>query len=462
MEEVPCNSDHPPSKRQRSLSAQDTPTSTSTGGGGGGGDDDGSTPQITTLSSWWQKSCCASSCQSISSPIDPAATCTTTSLHDVITATVESPPQPHQLLLLDLRTAADQFQRPLAGIHRRELPHPSLIIASLPLEEVKARSFELPARHVHFSILVEGNDDDNLAHVQTAEQFLLRPDRVAANKNRKFRPWQIDSILVADHVFWKEARDMKLIGDGGESKGSTNGGSALAPSPRLWDADGMVEKLLLQLLRNEIAGTNHRGKRLRIYDMASGAGRDAVFLAEELLHSSTNSRGAQFHVTAIDHRYNAKQTNIVQDFFHRRGVCDYTSVVKANLSKWETMRELLLSARKERGSDGNDGDDTRTTSNNSGTTVDVLCCVRFLVRSAVKDLASCSSLYEGTIFAISHFCIAQDGGVWPFDHPSPETVLERNEMKDLFMGNGWDVLHDEIATDSDHGRALLHFVARKR
>ena len=343
MEEVPCNSDHPPSKRQRWLSAQDTPTSTSTGGGGDG--DDGSTPQITTLSSWWQKSCCASSCQSIPSPIDPAATCTTTSLHDA-TASVESPPHPHQLLLLDLRSAADQLQRPLAGTHRRESPHPLLIIASLPLEEVKARSFELPARHVHFSILVEGNGDDNLAHVQTAKQFLLQPDRVAANKNRKFRPWQVDSILVADHVFWKEARDMKLIGDGGESKGSTNGGSALAPSPRLWDADGMVEKVLLPLLRNEIAGTNHRGKRLRIYDMASGAGRDAVFLAEELLHSSTNPRGAQFHVTAIDHRYNAKQTNIVQDFFQRRGVCDYTSVVKANLSQWETMRELLLSARK--------------------------------------------------------------------------------------------------------------------
>ena len=366
-------------------------------------------------------------------------------------------PQPQLLLLLDLRPATDQLQRRLAGIHRREPPHPSLIIASLPLEEVKARSFELPARHVHFSILVEDNDDDSHRHVQTAKQFLLQPDRVAANKNRKFRPWQVDSILVADHVFWREARDMRLIGNqsASESEDPTSNCTALAPSPRLWDADGMVEKVLLPLLQKEIAGANHPRRRLRIYDMASGAGRDAVFLAEELLHSPMRPSGAQFHVTAIDHRYNPKQSNIVQDFFQRRGVSDCTSVVKANLSKWETMRALLLSARKAHGSGGagNDGDDA---------TVDVLYCVRFLVRPAIIDLASCSSLREGTIFAISHFCITKDGGVWPFDHPSPETVLERNEMKDLFMANGWDVLHDEIATDSDHGRTLLHFVARKR
>ena len=460
---VSCNLDPPLSKRQRSMSA-----SPSSGTGGGG--DHGNMPQITTLSSWWQKSCRRAS---------STCTATCTGQHQAAaTGTVKkSPPYmyPHRLLLLDLRPAADQLQRPLAGIHRREPPHPSLVIASLPLEQVKARSFELPARHVHFAILVEGNDDDDLTHVQTAKQFLLQPDRVAANKNRKFRPWQVDNILVADHVFWEEAREIKLVENGaerGDTTNGTNGGPALAPSPRLWDADGMVENVLLPLLRNEIAGTNHRGKRLRIYDMASGAGRDAVFLAEELLHSSTRcSSGAQFHCTAIDHRYNAKQTNIVQDFFHRRGVGDYTSVVKANLSKWETMREILLSARRAHGSGGcggtggdddEDGDDTQTTSNNSGATVDVLYCVRFLVRSAIKDLASCSSLHEGTIFAISHFSISQDGGVWPFEHPSPETVLERNEMKDLFMANGWNVLHDDIATDSDHGRTLLHFVARKK
>jgi hypothetical protein len=202
------------------------------------------------------------------------------------------------------------------------------------------------------------------------------------------------------------------------------------------------------------------GNPLHVYDMASGAGRDVAFLAEELLCSTVSDDGGQFHVTAIDHRYNAKQSNIVQRFFERRNVREVTSVVKANLSKWGTMREILVSARNANGGADGTGDDDALSHDIK--TTDVLYCVRFLVRPLIRALASCSSLRAGTIFAISHFCVAEVDGVWPFDHPSPEMVLKRDEMKELFAANEWDVVRDKIATDSDHGRTLLHFVAKKR
>ena len=393
----------PPSKRPRASQASPSPSS----------------PQITTLTSWLEKG--------------------------------------EQLLLLDLRPAADQRRRRLS---RHPPAQPSLAIASLPLEEVKARSFELPARHVRFSILVASDDDDdggddNYTHVQTAKQFLLQPDRVASNKSRKFRPWNVQHILVANEAFWSEAKEMNLL----EKERSENSSSS-CKLPRLWDPDEMVGAVLLPLLQKEMKNGSPGGRQLYVYDMASGAGRDVAFLAEELLCSSGSDDGGQFHVTAIDHRYNAKQSNIVQNFFERRNVREVTSVVKANLSKWETMRKILVSARNANDDADETGDDD--TSSHDIKTTNVLYCVRFLVRPLIRALASCSSLRAGAIFAISHFCVAEVGSVWPFDHPSPETVLKRDEMKELFAANGWDVVHDKIASDSDHGRTLLHFVAKKR
>jgi hypothetical protein len=43
-------------------------------------------------------------------------------------------------------------------------------------------------------------------------------------------------------------------------------------------------------------------------------------------------------------------------------------------------------------------------------------------------------------------------------------VLERNELRDLFAAgsSSWEVLRDEIVTDSDHGRTLVQFLAQRR
>lgn len=100
----------------------------------------------------------------------------------------------------------------------------------------------------------------------------------------------------------------------------------------------------------------------------------------------------------------------------------------------------------------------------------------------------------GTIFAISHFCKPHEGAEWNFDHPKESSVLERWELKDLFGGavshsvvandradgkidrtkleiancmrygyttNKWQILHDDVCFDGDHGRTLIQFVVRK-
>ena len=81
----------------------------------------------------------------------------------------------------------------------------------------------------------------------------------------------------------------------------------------------------------------------------------------------------------------------------------------------------------------------------------------------------------GTIVAISHFCKPYEGSDWKFDHPKESNVLERCELKKLFEGAScsshddkkgsdvkkWEILHDDICFDGDHGRTLIQFVARK-
>jgi len=337
---------------------------------------------------------------------------------------------------------------------------------------------------VQFSILVSADDDDVgkngvvMSSIQRATQFLLYPDRVASNKNRKFRPWKVQFILVANDMLWKEANELNILHPAAIGTNKVVSPSKL-PLPRLWEADGMVRNVLLPLLHTHRQSNNN--DRMCIWDMASGAGRDAVFLAEELLRvssairtfattakddnpndtSSSTSTSRWLHVAAIDQRYNARQSKIVQDFFERRGVGHISSVVKANLSKWDIMRDILSAEDRK--------DSERSVTN-------VLYCVRFFIRSFVQSMAKCSTLGGGTIFAISHFCIAKQGDSWTWDHPNPDAVLERNELRDLFTcpinagsstgtsstDEAWEVLHDEIALDSDHGRTMIHFVARKR
>ena len=308
----------------------------------------------------------------------------------------------HPMLMLDLRPA-------VPGLHR--LHHPNLLAVSLPLGDLKSRSFELPARCREFSVLVEEDgDEDGNSSLCRAREFLLQPDRDASNEKRKFRPWNVKRIVVANKQFWQQAKELDLLNVEALTSSPIPGQK---PQPRLWESDPMVVNKLLPLLRKHLQ--RDASYNLRVWDMASGAGRDAVFLAEELMFA-LGGENRRVRVTALDQRYNNKQANVVRDFFARRGVGDISQVKKADLSKWGIMQRIMMR-----------GDDLH----HSDFELRVLFCVRFFVRTFVNDLARCSHLEHGTIFAISHFCIAREGQSWQFDHPKPGMVLQRNEMRNL-------------------------------
>lgn len=300
------------------------------------------------------------------------------------------------------------------------------------------------ARHIEFAILVQSTD------LPKVSSFLLGSKDNARKRAQK--PWLVKNVLIDDAGLWEQAGKLGLV--------QINDEEPSFPLPRLWQPDKMVESVLLPLLRESIVCVQHPNKKRKadttknsdsiasdceIWDLASGAGRDVAFLAEALKAAKVPCQ----QVVGIDHRYNAKEQKIVNGFWERRGVSELTSCIKLDLSSLENGMDELLQDRN----------------------VVALLAVRFWKPSLVEAIArnESGSLKRGVIFAISHFCKPYDGAAWNFIHPTEKSVLQRNQLKDLFENknsseadSGWDILHDEIAMDSDHGRTMIHFVAQLR
>ena len=315
-----------------------------------------------------------------------------------------------KLLLLDLRTLESYEQRRLASFR--------LLVVPFPVQHLKERSYELPARHVEFSILVEKD------FVKDAMILLLGIKH--QSRKRPGKPWKVESILLDGPELWEQAAELGIVSDLDKSIDSPT-----FPLPRLWQPDPMVETIILSHLKN----CPSQNGSLQVWDLASGAGRDVAFLAEELL-----AGGNPYQVWGFDHRYNEKEINTTQSFWERRGVGHLTKCVCMDLSNWKTIVTSLATDQ-----------------------VAALFCVRFWKPDLVSDIAKSSKdLRPGTLFGISHFCKPYDGAPWNFDHPSEKTVLERTQLRDLFQSQGWEILHDDITLDSDHGRTMIQFVAKTK
>ena len=350
--------------------------------------------------------------------------------------------------ILDLRSTEENEKRCLSAPVRREpLSSIDLVVVPIPISVVEKRSFELPARHVTFSILVSEADLDR------ADSFLCGSNRKRPN------PWKVAHVLLDTEELWSQAKDLGILKNSEctlevheqrnlnqegpiKSTTSTSMKSKIQQIPlaRLWQPDPMVETVLFPLL----VKTNDSDQQTlsykdpqQVWDLASGAGRDVAFLAEELLAAEK-----PYQIVGIDHRYNEKETKIVNDFWDRRGVGNQTSSLKLNLSHWKNLEDAMASILN---------------TNQAA----AIFCVRFWKPDLVKAIAHSPSIHAGVLFGLSHFCKPAVGAPWNFDHPSEKTVLERNHLFDLFH-NQWDVLSDEIALDSDHGRTMIHFVARRR
>jgi hypothetical protein len=338
------------------------------------------------------------------------------------------------LRLLDLRQSKEYESCRLSG--RPDDPTSSLLVVPFPIEHMEERSFELPARHVEFTILLSECD------LVRASSYLLG-EKYKARK-RLFHPWKITHVLLDNVEFWEEVKARGVAVHGRDSVEPISINQEL-PKPRLWQPDSMVENVLFPLLRdgNLSHPTRHNDHSdkdeisFEIWDLASGAGRDAVFLAEEL-----QACKKEYKVLAVDHRYNNRETAIVNDFFQRRGVGNKTECLNLNLSEWQPLEDVAI----ERG---------RTSR------IAALYCVRFWKPDLVEAVARSPYLPAGVLFGISHFCKPHQGAAWLFDHPSEKTVLERNQLAHLFEEAGWKILHNEIASDCDHGRTMVHFVARR-
>jgi hypothetical protein len=361
--------------------------------------------------------------------------------------------------ILDLRSFEEHRKQFLSSPTTCREPSSSpssridLVVVPIPISVVENRSFELPARHIEFSILVSKPDLDR------ADSFLCGSNRKRPN------PWKVVHVLLDTEELWSQAQDMGMVErehieeevrgqqnkrqrtDREDSITDTTCTSITSrirqfPLARLWQPDPMVENILFSFLE-KTHGTSSNQQTFsneaprQVWDLAAGAGRDVAFLAEELLAVEK-----PYQIFAIDHRYNEKQAKIVNDFCHRRGIQNQTTSIKLDLSHWATLENAMASAL-------------------STKKVAAMFCVRFWKPDLVKAIAQSASIYSGVFFAISHFCKPSVGATWNFDHPSEKTVLERNQLSDLFQEQ-WDVLHDEIALDCDHGRTMIHFVARRR
>lgn len=360
---------------------------------------------------------------------------------------------------MDLRSSEEHEKRLLCSpALRKQSPSPSpplplvdLVVVPIPMSVVEKRSFELPARHVQFSILVSESDLDR------ADSFLCGLNRKRPN------PWKVVHVLLDTVELWKQAEEMGMVDREDnilevsrqqnkrqrtdQKDPTTDTASPLItsrtrqfPLARLWQPDPMVEKVLFSFLekmhnKNQPSLSNEVPRQ--VWDLAAGAGRDVAFLAEELLAADR-----EYQIVAIDHRYNEKETKIVNDFWDRRRIGRQTTSVRLNLKSWNNLENEMTSA---------------LTTNQ----VAAMFCVRFWKLDLVQGIAQSASIHSGVLFGISHFCKPSVGAPWNFDHPSEKTVLERNQLSDLFQEQ-WDILHNEIALDSDHGRTMIHFVARRR
>ncbi|GKY91477.1 hypothetical protein MPSEU_000120000 [Mayamaea pseudoterrestris] len=378
-------------------------------------------------------------------------------------------------LLPEIASLCDTLASLRNNIHRRP-------IVSIPIAQLRSRSFELPPRDVDFVILVQ-NDADRV----TAMEFLV------PTAKQQQKPWSVvgvvvlnehnlecDNELATTRTAKKQRNEAALeittSADDSSSllpcyKQTQDSTSAFVPLDRLWQPDPMVSSILLPLLVDKLTQASYinndsntsstKSICYEIWDVGSGAGRDVCFLAEQL--KSQLPSNVKFRVVAMDQRYRSPQAEQpIHDFFERRNVSLETVVRKVDVDK---EADSLLHSLDQ---------------NNNGTIVLCMYAVRYWNKAFVERLIqsmkessknAVDTRVEPFIFATSHFCKPHAGANWLFDHPKPHHVLERHELRNMFQaapvsGNSkqrdeWKILRDDIVTDTDHGRTLLQFVVER-
>lgn len=320
----------------------------------------------------------------------------------------------HRLPLLDVRCASDYKQQ-----HLRAPTDDSnaTIIVHIPLQDLKARSYELPPRPAPFCLLLPDNNanadatntaDDVDVDVDALYDFLLGGN---GQQQRKQKPWTIPyAIRSSDQETWNQAATLNLL----HKQDWVSSPAAIVSSPfrslpRLWQPEPMVQHVLWPILLQSVVkdGTNSntlQQTRTQVWDLGAGSGRDVCFLAGKLKEETTSTRSisrcSSVTVVGLDQRYKEnEQAEECGKFWKRSAVGDVTRSQRIQLQDWETFEKALI------------------LESSRGSSIRCLFAVRFWNRPLVHGIVNTPLLNAGTIFAISQFGKAAPEATWDFAHP---------------------------------------------
>jgi SAM-dependent methyltransferase len=258
------------------------------------------------------------------------------------------------------------------------------MVVHLPFVSVVSgeRSCELPPRHIAFGILVADGQD-----VQELQDFFFATISKATQQSRK--PWQVSVVLIASQDLWVQAKELGIHHEITQPDG---GLPFFKPLPRLWQPDPLLPSILWPILERSLPSI---ADDCEVWDLGSGAGRDACYLAERI--KTLQLMNKKCTVVGIDnHKASAKRC---EPFWRNRKVEEVTKSLNLNLNKIDLVEHEL-----------------------QGCTVLCFYAVRFWNRKLVTYLAQDNGTVKaGTLFAMSHFCKPYPGAPWDFDHPKVRT-----------------------------------------
>lgn len=274
----------------------------------------------------------------------------------------------HRLPVIDIREPQEDGQRLRHG--------ESITVVHLPLRDLQSgeRSCELPPRHVPFAILTK---EDLL---EAARDFFRATTSRVTSASRK--PWLVEQVLLANDELWRDANEIGIL----QVKEDVIPNSPFQPLPRLWQPDPMVQYVLWPLLKERRSLSIHQQEE--VWDLGSGAGRDVCFLAENSKSLGIDS----YRFVGIDH-HKASAKRCLPFWFHRH-IEDRTEARSVDLSKIDRVQKEI-----------------------EGRDIACLYAVRFWNAKLIQFIADNTTLAQGTLFAMSHFCKPYPGAPWNFDHP---------------------------------------------
>lgn len=264
-------------------------------------------------------------------------------------------------------------------------------------------------------------------------------------KNKK-SGWNIDFLILESSDLWKESNSLGI-------STSSNKSEILFPFTRLWQPSKLVEDELFSIISNIIKSNidlenkeTNLPKKLQVWDLGCGAGRDLCFLAEEtksLYYQDDTTKNLIEFIGMDRHKASKDRSTLL---CKNRMVEDITSWKQFDLKKVHLFHDEIM--------------------NNRDVTTFIIFAVRYLNMKLLTYISSeeCQ-LPPDTIYAMSHFCQIDDEHPWEFDHPKKENVLQRNQLKHLFgQTERWKIIKDEIViegADGDHGRPMIYFIAQR-